>query len=661
MNKSSGAVILHHTLGAAWDRLRRQGRELSILLFLGVLWGYLGLVAPAFLRGPNLEDLLVNSAYTAIAAAGMTLVIIAGGIDISVGSMLAVCSVLAGTMAKANWPLPLVILATVAAGLAMGTLNGLLAGYAGIPSIIVTLGTLSIYRGLMTWITKGYWIHGLPASFAWLGTGRVAGLPLPVGVMALVVLAFGLLLGQTAWGRRVYAVGGNPRAARLAGLNVAGVTVAVFALCGALTGVATLTFAPRFAAIQSNAGLGFELLVITAVVVGGTNIFGGRGSIWGSWLGVLLLSTISSALTFLHISVYWERTVQGGLILLAIGSDLLRLKRAGGPLERIGEVGADLPAPAREQPPWMEALLRREMLLLGLLGLSGFAMSLLSDKFLTLQNLLDMTRHFVEIGLLALPMTLIIITAGIDLSVGSMVGLCAVILGFAWDRWHLTLGSAAALTLLTGLLAGMGNGLLIAGVRIPALIVTLATMAIYRGLADGISQARRVSDFPESFFFLGQGYVGPFPTQLVLFAFLAALTALALARTGFGRALYALGSNEETARLSGLPVARLKAGVYAFSGLLAGLAALVYVSRVSTAKPDAGLGLELDVITAVVLGGTSIAGGEGSILGSVLGLSLLSVLRRGLTLANFPMEGQAVLLGALLIGAVWLDRLVRRR
>jgi ribose/xylose/arabinose/galactoside ABC-type transport system permease subunit len=654
-------MITQHLLGSAWRWLRQQGREFSLLLFLLALWGYLSVVAPAFLQGPNLEDLLVNSAYTAIAAAGMTLVIIAGGIDISVGSMLAVCSVLAGTTAKANWPLPLVILVTILAGLAMGTLNGLLTGYAGIPSIIVTLGTLSIYRGLMTWITKGYWIHGLPASFAWLGTGRVAGLPVPVGVMALVVLAFGVLLSQTAWGRRVYAVGGNPRAARLAGLNVAGTTVAVFALCGALTGVATLTFAPRFAVIQSNAGLGFELLVITAVVVGGTNIFGGRGSIWGSLLGVLLLSTISSALTFLHISVYWERTVQGGLILLAIGADLLRLKRPGGAaLERIGEGGTDGLAPARERPRWVEFLRRREVLLLGLLGLSGFAMALLSDKFLTVPNLLDMTRHFVEVGLLALPMTLIIITAGIDLSVGSMVGLCAVILGFAWDRLHLTLGSAAALTLLTGLLAGLGNGLLIAGMGIPALIVTLATMAIYRGLADGISQARRVSDFPESFFFLGQGYVGPFPTQLVLFAFLAALTALVLARTGFGRALYALGSNEETARLSGLQVARLKAGVYALSGLLASLAALVYVSRVSTAKPDAGLGLELDVITAVVLGGTHIAGGEGSILGSVLGLSLLSVLRRGLTLANFPMEGQAVLLGMLLIGAVWLDRLVRR-
>jgi rhamnose transport system permease protein len=288
-------------------------------------------------------------------------------------------------------------------------------------------------------------------------------------------------------------------------------------------------------------------------------------------------------------------------------------------------------------------------------------MSLLSDKFLTQKNLLEMTRNFVEIGLLALPMTLIIITAGIDLSVGSVVGLCAVVLGFAWERGHLTLGSAVLVTLLAGVLAGAVNGALIAGMRIPALIVTLATMAIYRGLAAGISQARRVSDFPEAFFFLGQGHLGPFPTQLVLFVVLAVLVALVLARTTLGRALYALGSNEETTRLSGQPVAGLKFFAYTLSGLLAGLAALVYVSRVSTAKPDAGLGLELDVITAVVLGGTSIAGGEGSIVGSVLGLSILSVLRFGLTLARFPTEGQTVLLGALLIAAVWLDRAVRRR
>jgi len=635
----------------------RPSRELSLLLFLTVLWAYLGWKSPAFLGRQNVEDLLVNSAYTAVAAVGMTMVIIVGGIDISVGSMLAVCCVVAGHVAKAGVPLPAVLLITVAVGGLMGLINGLLVGKAGIPSIIVTLGMLTVLRGVMIWITKGYWIRDLPESFAWVGLGRVLGWPIPVWVMGLVVAGFGLFLSKTAWGRRIYAVGGNPRAARLAGLSVSWVIVFVFTVCGALVGLAALVFAPRFTVIQSNAGVGFELLVITAVVVGGTNIFGGRGSVWGSLLGVLLLSTISSALTFLRISPYWEQAVQGALILLAIVADRLRARRTV-EMERVGEAALFGTAP-RERPPWFRWLLQREVLLLGLLSLCVGLMATLSERFLTVSNWMEMTRFFVEIGLMALPMTLIIITAGIDLSVGSILALSAVTLGWVWENTH-HLPAASLAALGAGLLAGAGNGLLIARGRIPALIVTLATMAIYRGLAMGLSQAHPVRDFPEPFFFLGQGYVGPFPTQLLVFAGVALLVGMVLARTTVGRGLYALGSNEEATRLGGLPVARFKLLIYSLSGLLAALAGLIYVSRVSTAKPDAGLGTELDVITAVVLGGTSIAGGEGSILGSVLGLLIISVLRRGLTLARFPTEGQAVIIGGLLILAVWLDRVLRR-
>jgi len=308
------------------------------------------------------------------------------------------------------------------------------------------------------------------------------------------------------------------------------------------------------------------------------------------------------------------------------------------------------------------ALLRsREGLLSFLLLLCVVAMRSLSDRFLSAQNLFEMTRSFVEIGLLSIPMTLIIITAGIDLSVGSMLGFCAVVLGVAWSAWHLPIYGAIVVCLAAGAAAGAFQGFLVARFGIPPLIVTLAGLAIFRGLAMGISQARPVGGFPESFYVLGQYYIAGFvPTQLSIFIALLVAYGVLLAKTTLGRSIYAVGANEIAARFSGIAVERVKFLLYTASGWFAGLAAAIYVSRVSTAKADAGIGYELDVITAVVLGGASISGGVGSMWGSVLGLLIISVLRNGLTLARFPSESQTVLIGAVLIAAVYLDRVLRR-
>ncbi|MGQ9524954.1 MAG: ABC transporter permease [Armatimonadota bacterium] len=302
----------------------------------------------------------------------------------------------------------------------------------------------------------------------------------------------------------------------------------------------------------------------------------------------------------------------------------------------------------------------KEALLVVVLAAVIAAMSAMSPRFLTPYNQLEMTRHFVEIGLIALPMTLVIITGGIDLSVGSILGLSAVVLGYCWRHWHISIWACSAAAICVGAFAGAANGAMVAWARIPPLIVTLATLAIYRGLALGISQAQPVFDYPEAFYLLGQGYVGPMPMQLLIFVLAAAVVGCVLALTKHGRAIYAIGASEEAARLSGTPVSTAKLLLYTFSGLMAGLAAVVYVSRVSTAKADAGLGYELDVISAVVLGGTSVSGGEGSVVGTVLGLLIISSLRNGLTLAGNPAEIQAVIIGSLLIAAVGLDSSLRR-
>ncbi|MFO1048600.1 MAG: ABC transporter permease [Geminicoccaceae bacterium] len=260
--------------------------------------------------------------------------------------------------------------------------------------------------------------------------------------------------------------------------------------------------------------------------------------------------------------------------------------------------------------------LGQEAVLAAILATAPWSLAFTSEQFLTVDNLLNQGRLACEVGLVALPMTLIIVTGGIDLSVGSILGLCAIMLGVLWKNLGLPLELAILLTLAIGTAAGLVNGLVITRIGVPPLIATLATLALYRGLAEGISQARSVRGYPDWFFTLGQGEVAGVPTQLWLLLAAILVFAVLLARTTFGRTLYAIGNNETAARFSGLAVDRTKLTIYGLSGLMAGLAAWIFVSRVSTTRSDMGTGLELDAIAAVVLGGTSIFGGTGSILGA---------------------------------------------
>lgn len=305
---------------------RQYGREVSVGVFLLLLLGYFG-TTPGFLQTANLRDILVNAAPLVIAACGMTMVILAGMIDISAGSALAVCAVTAGLTAKSGAPLPLVILAPMLAGAVVGAVNGWLVAFVRIPAIIVTLGMMSVLRGGIIWWTRGEWIGNLPPSFSAVGRGEVAGIPVPVLLAGGMVAATALLLARTPFGRHLYAVGGNPLAAARMGVAVPSVLWLVFVLHGALLGLAALVYASRFSVIQSNAGLGFELLVISAVVVGGVNIFGGQGTVWGSALGALLLQVISTGLIFRRVSEYWAPSVQGALVLLAVVADAWRTRR----------------------------------------------------------------------------------------------------------------------------------------------------------------------------------------------------------------------------------------------------------------------------------------------------------------------------------------------
>jgi rhamnose transport system permease protein len=284
--------------------------------------------------------------------------------------------------------------------------------------------------------------------------------------------------------------------------------------------------------------------------------------------------------------------------------------------------------------------------------------------FGTMDRQFDILRHSCEIGLLALALTPVILTAGIDLSVGSLLGLCAVLFGQLWHDHGLSVTAAALCTLGFGALGGGVNASLITALRLPPLIVTLGTYSLFRGLAEAITRgAVTYTDFPPSFLALGQERWLGLPTQAWLFFAVAIAIWLLVHRTTFGRSFRAIGYSPEGARYAGLPVGRRVALVYVLAGLISALAGIIYTARLGQAKADAGSGYELFAITAVVLGGTSIFGGSGSVTGTLLGVAAIAVLKSGL--ATLPMvirmnaaeEMSGLLTGALLLlalaGSVW--------
>jgi rhamnose transport system permease protein len=301
----------------------RYRRELSVATAYLLLLAFLGVAAPRFFRPEALRAFVVSNASVLVAAIGMTLVILCRQIDISVGSQFSICGVVAGLLARAGLPIPAVGLGTLLAGAALGAANGALVAGLGLPSIVVTLATLVIWRESLRYFREGEFVRDLPSGFQWFGMGQGPGqwMVVALALVALAVFAWGLR--NLAAGRAVYATGSDPEAARLAGIRPRQVVFNTFVTMGALAGLAALLNAVRFADVDPNAGTGLELQVIAAAVVGGTAISGGRGTLIGTLIGVALLGSIGPALVFLGTQPQWEKAFQGVIILLAVASDAL--------------------------------------------------------------------------------------------------------------------------------------------------------------------------------------------------------------------------------------------------------------------------------------------------------------------------------------------------
>lgn len=307
--------------------MTRYFRELSVAAALLLVLGALAILAPGFYQPQPLLSLATREAPTLVVACGMALVIIGRQIDISVGSQFAVCSVTAGILAAQNWPTFLVAIAAILLGALLGAINGALVAGLRLPSIVVTLATMVTWREALRWQRQGAFVN-LPDRLQWLGLSQSAGQWLLVGLAVVVLVVIALTMRHVAAGRFVYAVGTDAEAARLAGIRPRRVTFNTFALLGALTGLAAMMNVAQSPQVDPKSGTGLELKAIAAVVVGGVAISGGRGSLWGVFVGLLLLACVAPALTHLRVEAYWEKAIQGAIILLAVVADGVRSRKA---------------------------------------------------------------------------------------------------------------------------------------------------------------------------------------------------------------------------------------------------------------------------------------------------------------------------------------------
>lgn len=301
-----------------------EGVLFVVLMLLSIL---IGVRNPAFWTSDNLSDIARSTAFTLIVAVAATMVLIAGQLDLSVGSVYALAGVVCGIALADGIAVPISIVLGLAAGAVVGLLNAVMVVWLKVPALIATLGTLYAARGLVLVITQGQPIYGFSDAFLFLGQGSVFGVPVPVWIALLVMIVGQFVLSRTVFGRRVYSVGSNTSAAYLAGVPIRRIQVSVFLLSALCASLAGILVAARISSGQTNSGTGLELTVIAAVIIGGTSLFGGAGSVLGTLLGSLLLSVISNGMVLARLDPFYQNIVVGVIIVAAVAVDGWRRRR----------------------------------------------------------------------------------------------------------------------------------------------------------------------------------------------------------------------------------------------------------------------------------------------------------------------------------------------
>lgn len=308
------------------DRSKQIFNQLGMLIILALLIVVMSVIAPNFTDSSNILNVLKQSSITAILAAGMTVVILTGGIDLSVGSTLALSGVISVLLSNAGAPVGLAMLVGAGVGYVAGAINGYLTAVPKLPAFIVTLGSMTYLRGLAYVITGGYPVVLASEKFKFIGAGEIFGIPTPIYIMAIVYLIMFVVLKYTMFGRHVYAIGGNEEAAHLTGIKVNRTLINVYSISGLLAGISGVVMAGRLFSGQPMVGIAFELDAIAAVVLGGTSFVGGRGRIQGTIIGVLIVAVLTNGMTLLNVDYYWQQVVKGIVIVIAVLLDRMRSK-----------------------------------------------------------------------------------------------------------------------------------------------------------------------------------------------------------------------------------------------------------------------------------------------------------------------------------------------
>lgn len=323
----------HSTIGGGATALRRvaKAESFGIVLILLIMGTFLAFASDQFLTQENLLSVFRQFSFIGIIAIGQCLVIITGGIDLSVGSVFAFAGVTSAyAMTKMGMGVPAGIAIGLGTGLAVGLLNGLFITRLRLPPFIATLGTLSIARGLSYALTSGFPLPNLPDAFKYIGQGYVGIVPVPVLLLIALGIVFSFFLENTIVGRRTYATGSNEEAARVSGVDTRAIKMLVYGLSGALAGFAGMATAARLGVAQSTAGAGYELDAIAAVIIGGASVTGGVGTVLGTIIGAAVMGVLKNGLILLSVSAYWQQTVIGVVVILAVTIDLMRHRLRGG-------------------------------------------------------------------------------------------------------------------------------------------------------------------------------------------------------------------------------------------------------------------------------------------------------------------------------------------
>ncbi len=625
----------------------------AVVLFLAF-----AATSPVFGSLANAENILRQTAPVLLLGLGMTFVVLVGGIDLSVGSVVIASATAAGIVLVSGLPSALAMVAAVAVGAGVGLVNAILVEALGISPVIVTLGSMIAVRGLALSALGEYssWITIKAPGFDLLAQARLFRLPLDALVVLGLTALTWVFLARTIHGRRLYAVGDNERAARLAGVHVRAYRAAAYVICGAFAGLAGILFAARTGIVSPSIGVGLEFFAIAVVALGAGGLPAGRVKTAETLVGALILMMVFNYMTIRGIPGTWQTTATGLLLLAAMVAG--RLVQGGGG----GEAAVGLEAAALAERGRLARGLGRNAIAVAAVLLAA-AFAVINPRFATLPNLVTLIEQNAALAIVSVGAMIGIVSRTVDISPGSVVALGAVAAALA-----LAGGAAVPLALLAGILACLAvyalNGLVVGRLGLDPLIVTLAAWIWARGLAISLTGARTLPFDLDFVGFMNAPLVAGFTPGAVLMVAAFAAGWIVLTRLPVGMRLYALGNDPRMLRQAGVDERRTRLIILLIMGSFTAAGMLVMLGRLGAAAPTAGFGLELDAIVAVVIGGASFRGGEGRLRDTAVGVLFLAVLNNGLSGLQMGDAGFFLIKGTAILAALTLRsaaRLLGRR